>query len=287
MYFRSVCLSDDPGVGRQQARRVVAAENFFTLKTHLPPRVYDGIHAFLTHQVSQNARKWIKLIEARRAAMKSSDRLLAGIAPVGGYRPGEHVEFKETAKRELRDVVRAAKRPIWCRILFTLVESLKPEAALELGTCVGISGSYTAAAMKGHGRLYTLEGSSDFAGVAKETMTSLKLPKNVSFVTGLFDNTLSATLSKEPKWDFVFIDGHHDGDATLRYVQAIRPLLAENAIILFDDIQWSKDMLRAWDTIVASDAFPLCMDLEEVGLCATFPSSERWMIRMGVEALRL
>lgn len=75
------------------------------------------------------------------------------------------------------DVCNASKPAEWALILFKLVRHLKPASAVELGSCVGISASYQAGAMKMNGirQLQTLEGSPEIANIATQTLTGLNL----------------------------------------------------------------------------------------------------------------
>ena len=68
-------------------------------------------------------------------------------------------------------------------------------------------------------------------------------------VPGWFKDTLAPTLEKHGRFTLVFIDGHHDGDATIAYYNQIKPRLTANSIISFDDIRWSRGMQQAWKTI--------------------------------------
>ena len=206
--------------------------------------------------------------------MLGSDTKLRGIKPLGGYSTGKSVEFVESTAILGQSVKRACKRPKWCRLLYTLVEEFKPGICLELGSFVGISTSYIASAQSAYdGILITLEGSNDFASVAKSNLKSLRLDKNVSVVSGLFFETLPGVLDELVALDFVFIDGHHDGDATLKYTELIKPKLAPTSIVVFDDIRWSEDMLRAWNVICEDSLFNIKVDMEELGICIKSPEN--------------
>ena len=62
---------------------------------------------------------------------------------------------------------------------------------LEMGTCVGISAAYQAAALNdnGAGRLVTLEGYAELAAEAQELWSNLGL-SNVEVIVGRFAQTL-------------------------------------------------------------------------------------------------
>src|SRR5262249_1845494 len=143
----------------------------------------------------------------------------------------------------------STRRP-WGDFLYHLMRVLQPHRALELGTCVGLSGSYIAAGLKANekGHLWTLEGMPDSVRIANETFSVLGLADRVTTITGRFLDTLDGALKNGP-FNFAFIDGHHEGDATIDYFTRIRPHLTGNSIVIFDDIDWSRGMQDAWKTI--------------------------------------
>jgi predicted O-methyltransferase YrrM len=159
----------------------------------------------------------------------------------------------------------SSKSARWCRLLFKLVRDLRPLSCLEMGTAVGISGAYQAAAlaMNGNGHLVTLEGDPSLAEIAQGNLRRLGLTAEV--VVGRFQDTLPKALKNRP--DYVFVDGHHDETATLDYFEQIIPTLADPALVVFDDIAWSDGMRRAWAAITQHQRVALAADLGTLGLC--------------------
>ena len=145
-------------------------------------------------------------------------------------------------------LVRSSSDPVWCQVLFHLAHVCRPTTVLELGTCVGISGSYIAAAlrMNGAGHLWTFEGSPTSAALAKETFGSLNLGDFVSISVGPFRKTLETCLQSVDAFDLAFIDGHHDGNATIDYFDQCKTKFLPGSIIVFDDVDFSESMERAW-----------------------------------------
>lgn len=143
----------------------------------------------------------------------------------------------------------------WGDLLFQIVRVRKPRSVLELGTCVGFSGSYIASAMKmnDNGHLWTLEGMVDSAKVADETFAALGLSDRVTTIVGRFHDTLDKAIANGP-FDIAFVDGHHEGDATIEYYEKIKPAMAGDAIVIFDDIDWSRGMQDAWKHIRSDKA---------------------------------
>jgi predicted O-methyltransferase YrrM len=145
---------------------------------------------------------------------------------------------------------------------------------LELGTALGISTAYQAAALalNRQGRILTLEGAGSLASLARENFGRLGL-ENIEIVVGPFQDTLQDVLDQNGAIDYVFIDGHHDERATLAYFRQICPHLTEGAILVFDDISWSAGMRRAWNTINRDRCLKACVDLIRVGICISAKSA--------------
>lgn len=156
--------------------------------------------------------------------------------------------------------------PVEARFLFHLVRTLKPDHVIEMGTCVGISGSYVASAMdlNGKGHLWTLEGSPETAKIAKATFAELGVTNRITLTLGPFRDTL-APVSADRKIDLAFIDGHHEGPATLRYFETIKPRLSKGAVVWFDDIDW-PGMVSAWATLQRDSIFSTTAQTKRTGL---------------------
>lgn len=161
---------------------------------------------------------------------------------------------------------RASSPPHQTWLLSTLVRETGARRCLEMGTCVGISGAYLAAASAavGGGELVTLEGHEDRAAVARSTFERLGLDR-ARVVVGSFRKTLPGVLDDAP-FDLAFVDGHHDGEATRRYVTAIRAASRPGALLVLDDIAWSDDMAEAWRALTAELSSSVSVDLGRIGL---------------------
>jgi predicted O-methyltransferase YrrM len=171
--------------------------------------------------------------------------------------------------RTVGEVCRGASKPyFWSLLLFKLIRKFRPCFCLELGTCLGISTSFQAAALKlnGMGKIVTLEGAKSLASLAERHFQALGLD-NANIVIGRFQDTLGEVLNAYKSVDYVFIDGHHDEKATLAYYEQIKPFLSERALLVFDDISWSEGMKGAWKTIMADERVKISVDLRQIGVC--------------------
>jgi predicted O-methyltransferase YrrM len=158
----------------------------------------------------------------------------------------------------------AAKPEKFGRLLFRMINYYQPETILELGTSLGISTGYLAAANPA-ARVVTMEGASQIARVARQNFKTLEL-KNIELAEGNFDETLPSVIAKLSQIDFAFIDGNHRKEPTERYFNQLLNCSSGATILVFDDIHWSKEMELAWETI-KNDARVTCtIDLFFIGV---------------------
>ena len=105
----------------------------------------------------------VNRIEALRTRLASSSSRVAvqdhGMGPSGEDKPAA---AGNTVTREVSEVCRVSSfSSKWSLLLFRLIRELRPDVCLELGTSLGISAAYQAAALQinGNGTLVSLEGS--------------------------------------------------------------------------------------------------------------------------------
>ena len=121
------------------------------------------------------------------------------------------------------------------------------------------------AAANHRARVITMEGSPEIAQQAHRHFQHIGL-HNIEQVVGDFDDTLADVLKKNESLDFVFIDGNHRYEPTLRYFDMMKPYLQEHSVLIFDDIHWSKVMEQAWAAIKKDETVTLTVDLFFIGL---------------------
>ncbi len=231
-----------------------------------------AIDESLNNLISDEDQSLINSIEDRRSALLSSKEEIP-IIDFGAGKPdagltsvemGSGIESHESVAKisKLR-----SKPAFWAQLMFKIVRKLQPESCVELGTCVGISAAYQASALKlnGKGHLKTIEGSPEISRIAQETVDNLEL-ENTEIITGTFSEKLRDTLESAKPIDFFFNDGHHDHDALLKYFEETVPYLARKAVIIFDDISWSKGMKKAWSKIKNDQRVAATVDLKNIGI---------------------
>ena len=227
--------------------------------------VRKALNRTLRGELNPGEKYWTESIEALRKKMLSEDTPVTYTDYGSGN--GRASELQQVTKT-LRSVVSYSVPRHEGLVLFNLVRTLRPAQCLELGTCVGISAAYIAAAidLNETGRLTTLEGGRDLARVASINLTRMKLG-NVDLVSGPFEQRLPEVLPKLRPVDFAYIDGHHEGEATQNYFRQIVAQSAQSAVVVLDDIRWSRDMHSAWKTIRSHPAVVASYDLLVFGVC--------------------
>ncbi len=214
---------------------------------------------------------WIKHIEHRRdELLNNHNEIQYTDYGAGSTSPRNIVsqpDENSTTTLTVSKMCEASRPPFWGGILFRLIREFRPVTCIELGTCLGISGSYQAAAlrMNSTGSLRTLEGSAALASLAEETFELLGV-ENTTVVPGPFRETLVDVLKAAGPVDYMFNDGHHDRDAVLEYFEKSLPYLSNQAIMVFDDINWSPGMRDAWKTIKADPRVAETVDLRQLGI---------------------
>ena len=150
-------------------------------------------------------------------------------------------------------------------MLHLCAREFKAAAILELGSCAGISGSYLALAPACR-RLVTIEASRALASLAERTLSQVSPRGEVH--NGFVEDVLPKVLPTfENGIDLAFIDARHERQATLSYWLELRPFLNDRAVIVFDDIRWSRGMWKAWNTVRQQAGLSCTLDLGRLGIC--------------------
>lgn len=202
-----------------------------------------------------------------------------------GSTEGTHVSRRvcDIAKNHL-------ERPKVAQLLFRLVlfmqqNEKRPLQIMELGTSLGITTSYLAAA-DSRNNVVTIEGSEAVLHVAQGIWKTLKL-ENIEWQQGNIDDTLlyyiyskQSTIhtasadrknNQQLSIDIAYIDANHTYEATKRYTDYLLPLISTNGMLILDDIHYSEEMERAWNELKADERVTTTMDLYHIGIAFINP----------------
>jgi len=205
------------------------------------------------------AKKVYDEVEAIRIELLSDNRMIT-VTDLGA---GSLVN--NNREKRIGDIAKnALKPPKLAQLLYRLANDLQPDNMIELGTCLGTTSIYLKKAAP-KAKLYTLEGCPATAGIANEVFKKAAI-NDIQLITGNFDDTLPGVINSLEKLDFVFVDGNHQKDATLKYFEWCLPKVHENTLLIFDDIYWSEGMKEAWEIIKAHPQVTVTVDLFWIGL---------------------
>ena len=253
-------------------------------KALLTLRLVSELKAILPIGIPSNLNTKVHLTAIEQTDLDAIEKvreslLSSGISiPVMDFGVGSKKTELKTDKQEyIRDVCRIASKPKGSGLfLYNLIRQSKSENILELGTCLGISSAYIAMALKHQlsGKMITMEGSPARAKIADQNLKNLGLENYASVQAGKFQDILEPHLSETEYIDFAFIDGHHDGDATVGYFDQLLPKFKNGGIMVFDDIFWSVGMNKAWKTIRRSDSVKDSFEFKGMGIVQILPQNQ-------------
>lgn len=227
----------------------------------LRSRDAHGIHSPFVYDLYQNVIA-VKApfyvydkIEYLRSQLLASGKVIE-VTDLGAGRSG---------KRSIGAIAKRSAKPAkYGQLLFRLVNRFKPHAILELGTSLGLSSLYLCTPNNAS-KLLTIEGCPAIAQAAGENFKKFGAA-NIEQVTGDFDEVLPGALQRQQRLDFVFFDGNHRRDPTLRYFEQCLAYSNEQSVFVFDDIHWSAEMEEAWEAIKKHPSVTVTIDLFFVGL---------------------
>lgn len=149
------------------------------------------------------------------------------------------------------------------RLLINIINHFKPKSVLEIGTSVGLG---TAAISLGNSdsKITTLEGCPNTMDVAKKQFNHFGF-NNIETIIGEFDSSLNK-LNLKSTLDFVYFDGNHQKEATLKYFEFCLQHINNNSVFVFDDIHWSKSMEEAWTEIKKHSKVKVTIDTYQWGI---------------------
>ena len=221
------------------------------------PFVFDLAVKVLNDRTSYAA---CKEIEVQRSVLLGNESIITvedfGAGSVKGL----------TKQRVVQQIAASSLKPKkYAQLLYRLVNYFQSKQILELGTSLGITTAYLAKANTA-ASVTSMEGSTAIAAIAQQQFAALQL-NNIHVVTGNFDDTLQPLIDHtEAPFDFIFIDGNHRKEPTLRYFDQLLAKSTNDTVFVFDDIHWSKEMEEAWEQLKQHPSVTLTIDLFFIGL---------------------
>ncbi|MGD9328358.1 MAG: class I SAM-dependent methyltransferase [Cyclobacteriaceae bacterium] len=176
---------------------------------------------------------------------------------------GSKISVNET--RTVRSIAKGGiSTSKYSRLFQELIRYFKCRTILELGTSIGINTLYLATSGPDV-KVWTFEGCQPLAGIAEKTFMDLG-QDNIKVIIGNIDSTLPRFLHGSGDIDFAFIDANHTYRSTMSYFNLLKPKLSDHAVVIIDDIYWSKEMAKAWHDISKHNPDAACIDIFQCGI---------------------
>lgn len=223
-----------------------------------------SVHSPYMYELCRNVLSSKDVPVGAERAMEIKNGLLKNTSLVKRLDLGAgHIKRKKA--QDVASLARASSASaVQMLLLARMSAHLRPSVILELGTCLGL-GAISMAGSAPESSLHTIEACPETACLAKENIKRANL-SNIHLHMGSFDEILSETLKVTGQIDMAYIDGNHRGGATLRYFKQLLPYSAGTTVMVFDDIRWSRGMLRAWHEIRGHPKVRVSMDLFTMGV---------------------
>jgi predicted O-methyltransferase YrrM len=215
------------------------------------PSVLEGpLRSLFTEELTAEDQRRVERVERLRSDLAASETQVTTEA-----------RDEQTSVRRLAVYVSVDRRI--GTFLYLCAKATQARAILELGSGIGIGMSYMASA--GCERIISVEAAPERADIARATVRQVKPDAEV--IVGFFDDVLGDILpGLAGRLDLAWIDGHHQKEPTLRYLDRIKPVLNPGALVVFDDIKASDDMREAWGIIQRTKGFSHTIDLKYIGV---------------------
>lgn len=175
------------------------------------------------------------------------------------------VRLVNSERTSIRKVARKSTSPRRDgQLLFRIALYMQSKTIIELGTSLGIGTAYLACANK-KAQVTSLDHNVHIQKQAKQNLQILGI-NNVTLVNGTFDDTLPQALESMEALDMIFIDGHHQGKATLEYYEIVKTKMHHKSVCIFHDIHWSEDMYQAWKQVTQDPSNTLSIECYNLGI---------------------
>jgi predicted O-methyltransferase YrrM len=179
------------------------------------------------------------------------------------YGAGSKLSTK--TKRTIRSIAHGGiSTSKYSKLFQQLIRYFGSRKIVELGTSLGINTLYLARSAP-DAKVWTFEGCSSIVDIASSVFTDFGC-SNIEIIQGNIADSLPRFLNNIQEIDFVFIDANHTYQATREYFELILPKLSEKAVVIIDDIYWSKEMTSVWKNILQHHREVASIDIYQCGI---------------------
>jgi predicted O-methyltransferase YrrM len=215
------------------------------------PFVYSFIDECLTAKMDKNYKtilqKYYKSLRKSKQSIEVEDH------GAGSKKMGRVRKVSAIAKN-------SGSMGKYGRLLFNMSRYFNAKNILELGTSVGI-GTTAFALGNPNCVITTIDGCANTQNTAKNNWKIFEI-NNLHPIHTTFENFI---LTDVTIYDIIYIDGHHDGEALLHYMNLLTKNCHDDTLFIIDDIHWSDSMQNAWQTLCKTETYHVSIELYRMG----------------------
>lgn len=220
------------------------------------PFVFDFYNELILNNYPYN--DFFTLNAVRQALLKDET-----IIDVTDYGAGSRK--LKTNQRQVSDIAKMGiSNKKQSEFFYRLINKFKPHTIIELGTSLGLNTLYLAKAAP-QSTIYTMEGCANIHQYAQGVFNQCQ-QNNIKALQGNFNTELPALLKNLDTIDLLYVDGNHAYEPTVNYFKLALEKKNANSIFIFDDINWSDDMQKAWKEIYSHPEVTLSLDFFYFGI---------------------
>jgi len=197
-------------------------------------------------------------IEKARAHLLNNHTVV-NVADLGAASP----HFNNVNREIARVAATSLSEEKYCLLFYRIARYAEAKTMVELGTSMGITSLYLSNATGT--KLTTFEGNPAMINIALTNFDYFDR-KNIELIEGNIEQTLPDYLQNPAKIDFALIDANHRYEPTLRYFNWLAKRMADQGVMVIDDIYYSEEMGKAWSELKKHDLVYGSIDLFRCGI---------------------
>jgi predicted O-methyltransferase YrrM len=216
------------------------------------PFVFSFIEKCLSAKMDKNSKislkKYIKTLQNNKTTISIED-FGAGSKKLGNQRKVSDIALVSGSKGK------------YGRLLFNLCNYFEVKSILELGTSVGI-GTVSLRLGAPKAKITTIEACKNTQAVALKNWDE----NNVTIDLAVLSTFADYLPKDDTVYSLIYIDGHHDGSALIKYVNVLQRNCSNETVIVVDDIRWSESMQSAWNILQQDQRFNVSIEFFRMGI---------------------